>query len=49
MVVVKRWLPREKKIRFLYELTMSEEKFRTEYTGFDQFLANPDYEGIYEN
>lgn len=32
----------------LYEFKLEEESFVRQYNNFDYFLANPDYEGVYE-
>jgi len=46
--LVKKKLPRDKKSYYLYERTIEEEEFINKFHSFDQFLTNPDIEGIYE-
>ena len=46
--LVKKRLPRNKKTFYLYERSLDEEDFISKFHSFDEFLTNPDYEGVYE-
>lgn len=41
-------LPRDKKLHMLYEFTLAETHFQDRIGTFENYLTNPDYEGIYE-
>jgi len=46
--MVKKKLPREKKIKHLYEISMGEDEFIQKFEDFDFLLTDPEIEGIYE-
>lgn len=45
---IKKRLPREKTVYFLYEYVLEEERYRQMLGNISQYLTNPEIEGVYE-
>ncbi|CAD8121665.1 unnamed protein product [Paramecium sonneborni] len=46
---VKKTLPRDKKVHFLYQIDLNESEFQTKYNQLFQYESNPNTESLYEH